>query len=91
MKIYIKSEERASSAGVSKTKPSECNIYLFCKNRKMYYLLSDKYGNVISRIECSFYILNVVFKENVYKNIILGKIFPKSENLSSLIDDCCIQ
>ena len=89
MKIYIKSEERASSVGVSKTKPSECNIYLFNTNGKIYFLLSDKYGNVISRIECSFYILNVVFKDYVYKNIMLGTIFP--ENQCSLIDNCCIQ
>ena len=50
--------------------------------------MADKHGNVISRIECSFYCPKV-FKEYVYKNIILGKIFPKSKNSSSLIDDCC--
>ena len=27
----------------------------------------------------------------MYKDIILGKIFPKSKNPNSLIDNCCLQ
>ena len=77
IKIYVKTEERSSSVGVSSTKPAECNIYLFTKNEKVYKLMTDEYGNVISRIECSFYSLHV-FKQHIYKEIILGKIFPKS-------------
>jgi hypothetical protein len=77
MKIYIKTEERITSKGVANTQAAESNMYMFVKNNKIYELIADSKGNVVSRIECSFYDLRV-FKSAIYKEIILGKIFPKN-------------
>ena len=53
-------------------------------------MLSDEKGNVISRIEVSFNDRRI-FGENTYKDIILGQIFPKSNNKNSIIDKCCLE
>ena len=89
-KVYIKSEEILTSCGVIRVKPDECNKYLFVTNDKIYQLLSDEEGNVISRIEVSFNDRRI-FRENTYKDIVLGKIFPKSNKKNSIIDNCCLE
>ena len=89
-KIYIKSEEILTSCGVIRYKPDECNKFLFVSNDKIYKLICDEEGNVISRIEVSFNDSRI-FTVDTYKDIVLGAIFPKSNNKNSIIDKCCLE
>ena len=53
-------------------------------------MLSDKDGNIISRIELSFNDSRV-FGENTYKDVLIGKLLPKTNNKGSILEKCCLE